>query len=566
MFWEDLPEAIRDRIETEFDTFGRSLGTIESPSRHGLFFLINEGSTVWNAWAKKFPDSEIDFSYFEFRSPINFEEFSFPQGDNAQLYFAGSKFYKYANFSRCIFSKQTNFEKAEFLQEADFEGCSFPGEADFSNCEFHLKADFDKSTFHKTTKLNSLNAHNGISCKDSRFLGAVWANETSFNGNTDFSRCIFEDALNISHSQINGELIFSECSFLMPVNLIKLNPVGKIESKDSIFHNDLYLTRSTIGSSDFSRSKFLGKAIFSSSEFSGENYFKGCIFQEHASFRGCAFHDHVEFDLSEFKKNLNFTCLLNDFEPEKSQNLKAISFSGCEFHGIAKFDNRNFTSKSNFAKHENGKQAKATVFHRAPTYHGCKFHQDNSFHGAKFIQDYGDEAAKAYRTLKLAFEQLKSVREEQRFFKHEMQAERPDLTGWNWMFSWAYGLCSDYGFSIWRPLATLVVLSAVIGIAHGAIANAVAGANWKEALTPRLEHIETERTLAVSQYVLINSIPAPGIDKTQQKLREDLFKTETIPSPLSAAALFLEFVHKFIALLCVFLSGLAVRNLLKMKS
>ena len=407
---------------------------------------------------------------------------------------------------------------------------------------------------------------NGASFEGSKFLKETHIHSTPINGDANFSSCEFFHSFDMNNSGGSGGINFSSSKFREHARFFGVTNKSSAEFKETQFHGSLTFWKCEVGTANFSSANFFAEALFIRNKFLGESFFSKCKFEGHASFRGSAFPDYAKFDLSTFKNNLNFSCLLVDSEPEKSQDLKYISFSGCQFHGAAKFDNRNFTSKSRFSKNGDGKTVTETTFHKAPTFHGCKFHQDVSFHGANFIQDYGDEAAKAYRTLKLAFEQLKSTKEEQRFFKHEMQAERPDLTGWKWLFSWAYGLCSDYGFSIWRPLATLLALSTAIGAAHGAIANAVAGANWKEALTPRLEHMETERTLATAQYALINTIPAPGIDKTQQKLREDLFRTETSPSPLSAAALFLEFFHKFVALLCVFLSGLAVRNLLKMKS
>ena len=58
----------------------------------------------------------------------------------------------------------------------------------------------------------------------------------------------------------------------------------------------------------------------------------------------------------------------------------------------------------------------------------------------------------AYRTLKLAFNKQQAVREEQRFFRLEMEEETLRETGIKrWLFR-AYKTFSDYGFSVTRPL------------------------------------------------------------------------------------------------------------------
>ena len=65
------------------------------------------------------------------------------------------------------------------------------------------------------------------------------------------------------------------------------------------------------------------------------------------------------------------------------------------------------------------------------------------------------------------------------------------------------------------------------------------------------------------RYVLIDAIPVPGLDRVQIELREALFGKN---GGIATAAMLLEMLHKLIAIVCVFLFGLALRNLFKMKS
>lgn len=176
------------------------------------------------------------------------------------------------------------------------------------------------------------------------------------------------------------------------------------------------------------------------------------------------------------------------------------------------------------------------------------------------------EAARAYRTLKLAMEQLKATREEQRFFRLEMKAEHPSLTWGKRWISTLYSLFSDYGFSLWRPAAWLLALSLAFGTGYGVLANACAG-NAEcidiKAATDADAVSGPDRTSAVIKYTLGSVSPVPGLDKMQTELRAPLFGHQ---GWISIAALVLEILHKITTLVMTFLFALALRNLFKMKS
>jgi hypothetical protein len=65
------------------------------------------------------------------------------------------------------------------------------------------------------------------------------------------------------------------------------------------------------------------------------------------------------------------------------------------------------------------------------------------------------------------------------------------------------------------------------------------------------------------RYVIAQSMPLPGLDKMTQNLEESLFRGL---GPVDRAALLvLVVLHKVLVLLFLFLIGLALRNLFKMK-
>ena len=158
-------------------------------------------------------------------------------------------------------------------------------------------------------------------------------------------------------------------------------------------------------------------------------------------------------------------------------------------------------------------------------------------------------------------EQLKATREEQRFFRLEMKAERPSLSSPRRALSLLYEWLSDYGFSIRRPLAWLLVFSLIFGGAHGLLANTCT--EQPECAASAEPGDSNKRTSDLIKYVLVNAAPVPGLDKMQTELRKPLFGEH---GPISVAAIILEILHKITALVMTFLFALGLRNLFKMKS
>ncbi len=145
------------------------------------------------------------------------------------------------------------------------------------------------------------------------------------------------------------------------------------------------------------------------------------------------------------------------------------------------------------------------------------------------------------------------------FFRLEMQADRPELPRGRQWISRLYGASSNYGHSLIRPFLTLLAFMLIFGSVHGLLTNMYHVAD----LSPNFREFDATRTWQWFRYVLINTFPAPGFDKMQMDLRIGLFGQDGY---LSAIATFLEMLHKVISLGCVFLLGLALRNLFKMKS
>lgn len=372
----------------------------------------------------------------------------------------------------------------------------------------------------------------------------------------DFSGCIFHEFASFSGASFGNSANFSNAVFKSTASFL-----GAIFRPGAKFHGAFFLRDAFFDGSSFG----LG-VNFGGSNFKGKASFKSAAIADRSKFEGCKFENEADFSAS--------TKIAAD--PTR-KTLRSISFNGSKFYGSVDFSGREFLSKTEFSTlaediktlgnasanipPQEIRRGTPAEFHAESRFHGAKLHQDTTFEGAIFSAPAGAEAARAYRTLKLAMEQLKATREEQRFFRLEMKAERPSLPPPRQALSLMYEWCSDYGFNLWRPVVTLLALSLAIGGIHGLLANACA--NQPDCAASAEIATSDERTSDLIKYALVNIAPVPGLDKMQTELRKPLFGEH---GEIAIAAIIFEILHKLVTLTMTFLFALGLRNLFKMKS
>ncbi len=315
---------------------------------------------------------------------------------------------------------------------------------------------------------------------------------------------------------------------------------------------------------------------FTGCTFGDKASFEGAQFGKWASFMGAQFGDKASFDAWDESATRNFWRKLGgeEFAQQRASYAEAqglrsdafdyISFCGAQFKGEVSFQGRIFLSKTDFGptpdeitvKTPDGEKVipkgQKTSFRGIPNFHGCTLHQNTSIIDAEFLAPPSAEAARAYRTLKLAFAEQHAIREEQKFFKLEMQAETGIATGSKKRLYQLYEIISDYGFSLKHPLKYWLYCLAGFALIYGLHTETY---GWNG-------NISRERTLQWVHYALLNAVPLPGFDKNLELLRSDLFSNEAI---IQFIVTVLEILHKTVSLLAFFLIGLALRNLFKMK-
>jgi hypothetical protein len=472
-------------------------GTPDNINKAGCLALAKQGAIIWNAWRAAFPAIQILKAIF----PTQYRN----RADFSSQNFQGIL----SNLQDFDFGNRANFDQSVWGSFTKFEGTKWGNQSSFFGAVWGDHCNFERAQW-------------GEFC---RFDGAVWGETTKFSSAKWGSNCMFNEARWGVHSS------------------------------------------------------------FAHANLGGWLKFNNCVFEHDAAFDFSCFGKDIKFTGTIFEGSVRFSS------SDNANKFSSIDFSGCEFKKEADFGGRKFCGKTNFGlTHESDKKLslvrdekglivyrddnefplfyktdfdrRPVIFHKQPNFHGCEIHQDTSFEGAKFPEPTGtEEAARACRTLKLAFSKQQAVREEQRFFRLEMAEETMGYRnkakqalrefellkglreGFTWVLYKAYSMLSDYGFSVARPLVLLVAAWLVFAAIYGSHSNGQTICMvWMEGCELQINWLN---------FSLQQALPLPGFDK--------------LDHPIKGVAVGWLFLHKTISLAALFLIGLALRNLFKLK-
>jgi hypothetical protein len=574
------------KVQAIFAYANAELGYPYAPTKRGFLALARGGRDVWNAWRARWPELEVDFRDVDFANqPIDFGGFQFtPRPLNEKIEFtnpnvdfsgarfglktnfSGARFGTGNNFSGTHFAAAANFSGARFASWARFKGANFDRDTNFSGAHFGDEVDFTGAQFGVGANFSGANFGDGTGFGGAQFDSGARFDNTRFGDWTSFRDACFEGEATFTGAEFGVEMSFEDAR------------LGTLARFNGVQFGD----RATFNGAQF------GDAVrFRGAQFGSEAGFGDVQFGAGANFSGAQFGDEAYFDGSCFGDDTNFSswdtrrieglwravCIEEDgydrrrkFADQldlRSDGFKSIAFRGARFTGRVSFQNREFLGRTDFGpvradanlptqKRRKVPLGERTRFEGIPDFHGCKLHQNTSFDGAQFLVRTTPEAARAYRTLKLAMAQQQATREEQRFFRLEMASEGALARDPRSYLFRLYAMSSDYGFSLTRPFALWLSCLIIFAAVHGALVGADG---------PRME-VDWQRTMQWVQYVLFNAIPLPGFDKAQLALREKLFSPD---AGTMLAVIVFDMLHKSCALIAVFLAGLALRNLFKMK-
>ncbi|NQE06547.1 hypothetical protein C5S32_11820 [ANME-1 cluster archaeon GoMg1] len=242
-------------------------------------------------------ENTVDFSYTQFRKPLDFQDTSFS-------------------------GVRTIFRGANFSDDANFWGASFNGNADFSDASFGGYANFHDASFSDAAKFWGANFNGNAVFSDASFSGIALFYDASFSdGYADFSDASFSKISWFWNADFNGAAKFRGADF----------------NNVALFHNACFSD-----DADFSDASFSDDAKFSGASFNGHADFHDASFSDIADFRDVSFDDvayFVDFEDASFSDDAKFWGA--------SFNGHA-DFSDASFSGIADFRDVNFRKGVSF--------------------------------------------------------------------------------------------------------------------------------------------------------------------------------------------------------------------------
>ncbi len=559
------------------------------------------GAQAWNCWQENKPNEiifpedflipeDISFSGFKFESAIRFSGTTFKNSNNQC--FENTHFNSLIVFNKCIFkhaidltnvvingqmyfhhttfeddfnAQNKNWERfpgftdSTFRKRANFNNATFL--ADFTNCKFNEYAYFSNSNFRAGNNIFHTCIFSGnTDFSNTTFQGQAIFVSSKFNALTDFSETIFYENVYLNNTEFFEEAVFTNTKFEKLTNFSKTKLSKKSSFSEAIFKNNANFSYTQFGEiTKFKNSTFLEAANFRAAQFTSETPFH---YDEDIAidFSGSAFMGDAIFDAGQW--NGLRSIYSADYENRKewadkaavtADKLASIDFSGTKFNGHTSFQGRKFIGITKFGPLEaiskDNKETKNTIFKNPPNFHECEFHQNTSFFKAEFPPPIGsDSAARAYRTLKLAFSKKYDLRQEQIFFKLEMQEESKIEKSFSKKICFKiFEILSGFGFSILRPLAFIALTTALSMIAFGHLANL------------RFCKPSEDRCNMFGSLIQFTLSSIPGFEK----LPSD--ETLKIFLDMNVWVTTVSFLYKISMLLGLFFLGLALRNQFKMK-
>ena len=322
-------------------------------------------------------------------------------------------------FKKLVFGRSASFNSSEFVQDAWLDLVTFVRETHFEAAEFSQISSFDTTTVSQRASFKAATFK-----KNSYFVSTVFSHEASFECATFVQEAFFDSAI------FKQKAVFNSATFMQRAWL------------DSI--------------------KFVKGALF-----------KEVKFLEYVSFDATTFEGRAEFVSANFLKYAWFIC--------STFKLKA-DFSSATFEGFSYFRRTRFGSEgdgiclpvfteSQFAKPTSFREA---VFRdRYPIFAGAVLHDKTSFTAEdanwptdkeKLSSEEIEVARESCAVIRHALAKQGLPEDEHFFFRREMQFARQIGSFWQQLPYHLFGIFSEYGYSIKRPLWWLLGLWA-LGVA-----------------------------------------------------------------------------------------------------
>jgi Pentapeptide repeats (9 copies) len=458
------------------------------------------------------------------------------------------------------FLAKAQFDNVTFSKVARFDAAYFEGETTFGNAVFVEAAQFDKVVFTR-----------GAGFGKARFDGPLWLTGAIFGHFASFRSATFKSDAHFDNAMFKSPTEFVNAKFM--------------------------------GAAHFGGTIQKGYASFYNAEFFGGVLFRNSWFEDDANFDNVKFDSFVWFAQAMFKGVAGFANV--------AFNVNAV-FSSAVFEGEAAFDYTVFDGyvdfgEATFAKRAGFRAAKVNsafsianvTFSEPPDFIQTKFLEPPQLYNVKFGAKlmHGDlNQLERLRRLRKIAEQAKDSDREHYFFAAEMRAARwttdyplklhrwPEATWYGcsrFWFGYGYDYFADFGRSVFRPLLLLIAFGAMAAYGYlfyspvGLAAQCVVSNPTRDALPDVIRTATTARAEAFQMAVRNAVVVLEGSAEVNTRALGCLYgfsKLEKSANGVTPRQLILPpevstiiGMQKFFSALALFLIGLGIRNMLKMK-
>lgn len=435
-----------------------------------------------------------------------------PDGESAAIHLccAQAMFLTELDCKGANFGPDTRFESATFSGGARFDGATFSEDASFNGANFSGYGGFNSATFSGDARFDSSTFSEGSDFKGAIFSGYSGFYNVTFSEEAAFSNATFSGSARFDSATFFGEASFNSATFSRDVSFKSFTIFGYVDFSSATFSEGAGFGSATFSEDAFfNRAIFSGEASFNSVTFSGYSSFDSAAFSREARFDGVTFSEEAKFDRARFAKPVSFASDPASEGPKRALFERAGLFRNAVFEGPVTFAAQVDHPESGFAGAFYGARfADIADFSRSgPVRPGVPDRNDGARMAVAFAEalfektliltdDSDADAAKAFRcgamgavrampagpdrealldrleagcrTVKIAMGKARDEAREQRYYRFQLQAHqaRRDTHWPEKVFGWLYGLVSNYGGSLDRPLGCWALLAFVCGLAY----------------------------------------------------------------------------------------------------
>jgi Pentapeptide repeats (9 copies) len=252
--------------------------------------------------------TQIDFHETVFRAEVKFNGATFSgdvlfcdgmsKGDvklPKDVDFTGAHFLANAEFGSTIFAAEATFNGALFVGNAGFRQAEFEGASSFKSAEFGGSADFSSATF----------------------VGRAWFDRTKYAGPARFDKATFKRLTTFESAYFHEAAGFKDVTFMKGSRFTKAIFAGLANFHNAKFRaNTSFQETQFQNSAEFNGAVFIGYAYFNAAKFAADARFKVSTFEGQVSFENVHFGGDANFHAMRCLSSFSLARAVFDGVPE----------------------------------------------------------------------------------------------------------------------------------------------------------------------------------------------------------------------------------------------------------